>query len=627
MYGERASLEVLRKLTCPCGHGYWDVIQEQFINGERVRQGAAPSRSAYETEARAKLGEVEFEARIREQYIKHFLDCGKGFDLKNIEKERPSDPIVQRAITEWGEIQRGDFVSRGRSQSVGRPGKFTVTGREASARSTSSYAALPARQLANPRTKNTYAARGGGVCFDDVPHGDERDFRSDARDTERSPYLRRTVSDRDENIREELHEAMDRDGDIDAGDRRAQAIRPAAIVAGRGTSEKTYREPVKESSRDSRPEVVVAGRQGPEKRYPQSEIGRDFRIGAMDTKIRHRPLEEPGRRSHALCPWDESLDDVRRTSKELREITRPEEDDRRRDDRVTREERHPRQSSGSLFPRGRSPNNAQEKLEGPQGIRDARKSEEDDHRYDYRGTQPENHSSAVLRDSRSQDPKGSDPRGSKTKPRDGAEARARLDRQSSSEPHTITAFAPAAIREPLARVPSKENIDVAERRDARVLEIGRNTRRQASPDSRIDGRSLRSSKGIDEKHAIEDRREHGMREDRSVREPGHAISASTTKLPIRDDRKYHQDQRSRDSGYGTSTPANSPGIGRTNLPSRKDVERAVAQKLKASGETEVARTRLDQLVDEYLEKLTGRSREDRGSGNVRDSRTVREGIR
>ena len=186
----------------------------------------------------------------------------------------------------------------------------------------------------------------------------------------------------------------------------------------------------------------------------------------MDTKIQHRPLEEPRRRSDALYPRDESLDDTQRTSKELREpreIRRPEEDDCRRDDRVMREERDPRQSSGSLFPRGRSPNNAQKKLEGP-----------------------------------------------------------------------------------------------------------------------------------------------------------------------------HQDQRSRDSGYGTSIPANSPRRGRTDLLSRKDAERAVAQKLKASGQTKVTRAHLDQLVDEYLEKqptakgdsgLTGRSREDRGSRDVRDGRTVREGIR
>src|SRR5438270_426341 len=67
----------LEKITCPCGHGYWNIFSEAFITGDRVRHGHAPSKGEYETRVQDQMSPDEYTAKLREQWIRHFGSCSK----------------------------------------------------------------------------------------------------------------------------------------------------------------------------------------------------------------------------------------------------------------------------------------------------------------------------------------------------------------------------------------------------------------------------------------------------------------------------------------------------------------------------------------------------------------------
>lgn len=106
----------LKDVTCPCGCGYWDVFSEAFISGDQVRDGKESSRAAYEAKVKATLSPQEYEARLRRQFIEHFLDC--EYKRKLDESDPANDGSTRRrAEAEVREIDDGDFTSRGRTVS------------------------------------------------------------------------------------------------------------------------------------------------------------------------------------------------------------------------------------------------------------------------------------------------------------------------------------------------------------------------------------------------------------------------------------------------------------------------------------------------------------------------------
>ena len=108
----------LRDVTCPCGCGYWDAFSEAFVSGDQIRHGKAPPRTDYEARVKAKTNPEEYEAMLRKQFIKHFLDCDKK---RKLDESDPSNDgsTRRRAEAELREISNGDFRSRGRTASRG----------------------------------------------------------------------------------------------------------------------------------------------------------------------------------------------------------------------------------------------------------------------------------------------------------------------------------------------------------------------------------------------------------------------------------------------------------------------------------------------------------------------------
>lgn len=113
----------LENVSCKCGQGYWDVFAASFVPGEAVRKGKAPPRKEYEARKRRELSDEEFEARIRHQWIIHFLDCvvKTRWDQKAAREGRNDGTTRRRALTELDEIIRGDYKSRGTSQALFSP--------------------------------------------------------------------------------------------------------------------------------------------------------------------------------------------------------------------------------------------------------------------------------------------------------------------------------------------------------------------------------------------------------------------------------------------------------------------------------------------------------------------------
>ncbi|KIW34620.1 uncharacterized protein PV07_01390 [Cladophialophora immunda] len=112
----------LEDITCPCGKGYWNVFEERFVDGDQVRRGAA-ARRQYEARVRETLSAEEYTAKIRHQWIVHFLDCEikRSMDDEAREKGVYSDATMRRALAELYEMSQGDYTSRGTSQTLGSP--------------------------------------------------------------------------------------------------------------------------------------------------------------------------------------------------------------------------------------------------------------------------------------------------------------------------------------------------------------------------------------------------------------------------------------------------------------------------------------------------------------------------
>lgn len=108
----------LEEISCPCGHGYWDVFQERFVSGDQIRAEEAPSKADYEKLVRQSFSPEEYIARMRAQYITHLNSCetkkAKEEDIR--QKGGTVDTsTAERSARELGEIERGDFTSRGLS--------------------------------------------------------------------------------------------------------------------------------------------------------------------------------------------------------------------------------------------------------------------------------------------------------------------------------------------------------------------------------------------------------------------------------------------------------------------------------------------------------------------------------
>jgi hypothetical protein len=113
----------LQEITCPCGHGYWDAFSETFVTGDRVRDGHAPSKQEYEAKLKDRLSPDEYEAKLREQWIRHFRSCPTHLRTGRAaaQQGRRNRDCSGRAQTELEQIQRGDFVSKGRTNAISDP--------------------------------------------------------------------------------------------------------------------------------------------------------------------------------------------------------------------------------------------------------------------------------------------------------------------------------------------------------------------------------------------------------------------------------------------------------------------------------------------------------------------------
>ena len=111
----------LEDVTCPCGKGYWDVFDERFVDGDQIRRGSA-SRKEYEAKVRRTLSAERYTAKIRHQWIIHFLDCEikTRMDKEAKREGRPSGNTMVLALTELYEMSQGDYKSRGTSHSLDR---------------------------------------------------------------------------------------------------------------------------------------------------------------------------------------------------------------------------------------------------------------------------------------------------------------------------------------------------------------------------------------------------------------------------------------------------------------------------------------------------------------------------
>lgn len=110
----------LQKLSCPCGHQYWDFFQERFVNNGRDRRfdtnGRALPTKIQEAEVKANMSPEAFEASIRAQFIVHCLGCGIRRRIDDGEAEAGFDnPSFLRAMAELQEIANGNYTSRGRA--------------------------------------------------------------------------------------------------------------------------------------------------------------------------------------------------------------------------------------------------------------------------------------------------------------------------------------------------------------------------------------------------------------------------------------------------------------------------------------------------------------------------------
>ncbi|KAK5076876.1 hypothetical protein LTR64_005645 [Lithohypha guttulata] len=111
----------LEQLKCSCGYTFADILRECFLEREG-RQDVKERgwlQKAPQTVSEAKQHPAKFEAYVRAQFELHCISCGlrrrmyagqpdAGFDERNL----------LRAFTEVLEISRGDYESRGSSESL-----------------------------------------------------------------------------------------------------------------------------------------------------------------------------------------------------------------------------------------------------------------------------------------------------------------------------------------------------------------------------------------------------------------------------------------------------------------------------------------------------------------------------
>jgi hypothetical protein len=113
----------LQEITCPCGHGYWDIFSETFITGDCVRHGHAPSKREYEAKVKDQMSPDEYKAKLRGQWIRHFGSCPTHLETgrATAQQGRRNRDCSSRAQTELEQIRRGDFVSKGRTNVISDP--------------------------------------------------------------------------------------------------------------------------------------------------------------------------------------------------------------------------------------------------------------------------------------------------------------------------------------------------------------------------------------------------------------------------------------------------------------------------------------------------------------------------
>ena len=107
----------LKKVTCPCGRGFWNVFDEVFVPGDRAAQPGAKSRREYEAQVKSELKADRYEAMLREQFIRHFLKCetGRAVEAKEAQAGRSNTLAKRLGQAELEEIKRRDFSSHGSS--------------------------------------------------------------------------------------------------------------------------------------------------------------------------------------------------------------------------------------------------------------------------------------------------------------------------------------------------------------------------------------------------------------------------------------------------------------------------------------------------------------------------------
>lgn len=108
----------LEKVTCPCGHGYWDIWKAAFVSGDEIRAKKAPPKEEYVARVERAFSPEEYEAKIMQQYVCHFLECKKkrALDDKATREGKNDGSTLRPALTFLWEYDRRDFKSKGTSQ-------------------------------------------------------------------------------------------------------------------------------------------------------------------------------------------------------------------------------------------------------------------------------------------------------------------------------------------------------------------------------------------------------------------------------------------------------------------------------------------------------------------------------
>ncbi|KAK5082746.1 hypothetical protein LTR05_006626 [Lithohypha guttulata] len=112
----------LEQLKCSCGYTFTDILRDCFLDHRIPRQDAKKSirqEKVPQTVSEAKKDPKMFEAYIRTRFMLHCINCGL---LRRMYADEPNagfdEQNLIRAFTEILEISRGDYESRGSSDSL-----------------------------------------------------------------------------------------------------------------------------------------------------------------------------------------------------------------------------------------------------------------------------------------------------------------------------------------------------------------------------------------------------------------------------------------------------------------------------------------------------------------------------